>query len=57
MTSQIKSEQLKRLRAMRDDASKRIDYARQEKLRKQRIQEEIADFWVEQYRRDNDQNK
>lgn len=57
MTSQIKSEQIKRLKTMRDDASKRIDYDRQERLRKQREREAIADFWVEQYERDNKHHK
>ena len=46
MTSVIKTEQLARLRALRDDIAKRTNFDRAERLRKQREAEVISDYWM-----------
>ena len=46
MTSTIKTEQLARLRALRDDIAKRTNFDRAERLRKQREAETISDYWM-----------
>jgi hypothetical protein len=45
MTSVIKTEQLARLRALRDTIARETNYTRAERLRKQREAESIGDYW------------
>jgi hypothetical protein len=46
MTSVIKTEQLARLRALRDTINRQTDHDRAERLRKQREAEVISDYWM-----------
>ena len=45
MTSTIKAEQLARLRALRDTINRQTNFDRAERLRKQREEEAIGDYW------------
>ena len=46
MTSTIKSEQLARLKALRDTINRQTNHDRAERLRKQREAEVISDYWM-----------
>jgi hypothetical protein len=43
--STIKAENLKKLRVLRDEIAVRCDFERTERLRKQREEELIQDYW------------
>jgi hypothetical protein len=45
MTSTIKAEQLARLRALRDTIARETNFNRAERLRKQREDELVQDYW------------
>jgi hypothetical protein len=44
--STIKAEHLKKLRVLRDEIAERCDFERTERLRKQREEELILDYWA-----------
>jgi hypothetical protein len=45
MKTTIKAEQLARLKTLRDEIAVRCDFERTERLRKQREEELILDYW------------
>ena len=45
MQTSIKTEQLAYLRSVRDDIKRRTNHERTERLRKQREDEAISDYW------------
>jgi hypothetical protein len=46
MTTSIKAEQLARLKSIRDDIKRRTNFEKTERLRKQREEEMVQDYWL-----------